>query len=168
MSFVSTTAYTRSHTSTFASDNMRNVLRDIIRDHGLDPTALMDSFERVLGRAIRTWMETGHLQKITIEFYRPGTGKLDTRWDFPIRYDGNGSDDMWVDWDHLHSSMAKAQPPSRDCRYEVILSTKPGRPDVDGMASCQFRPTDGLVARETGTVIATPDIMASATYWRAA
>ena len=42
-------------------------------------------------------METGHLTKLIIEFYQPGSNTASGRWDFPIRYDGTDIDDMWVD-----------------------------------------------------------------------
>lgn len=163
-----TTTFTRAHTATFVADNMRNVLRDIIRENGLDPTRLMDLWDGPTGDAARIWLEGGYLKKITIEFYRPGSLRAATRWDFPIRYDGSGvDDDMWVDWQHLRRTLAKAAPPPSDCVYCVILRLWPGAPDVPGMGDAKLRSTEGLVSRETGTVIATPDIMISIRYWRA-
>ena len=37
---------------------------------------------------------------------------------------------------------------------------------MPGTAAAEFLSLNGLVAREAGTVIATPDIMASATYYK--
>jgi hypothetical protein len=45
-----------------------------------------------------------HLQKFIIEFYKRGTTVALGRWDFPIRYDGNGVDEMWVDRQFLQQS----------------------------------------------------------------
>lgn len=165
---MSTTfAYGRTQTAIFASDNMRNVLKLIVRENGLNPTKLLDDWP-TLERGIRMWLESGHLYEIVIEFFDPVTDALKGRWDFPIRYDGDGGDDMWVDWDHLERSLAKAAPPPAGCTYTVWLRTHAGRPDVAGFTTGSLRSTSGLVGREAGTVIATPDIMASAKYWRAA
>ena len=58
--------------------------------------------------AARAWLEAGHLQKFIIEFYRPGTTRhASARWDFPIRYDGNGVDQLWVDRHFLKALLAK-------------------------------------------------------------
>ena len=163
-----TFTYNRTHTSIFVADNMRNVVRDIIKWSGLDQTQLVDDWG-VLGNAVRIWLGTGDLLEITIEFYCPGDGALLSRWDFPISYDGSGvDDDMWVAKDHIRRTVEKAPPVPSNARYRVILSTQPGRQDVPGMSSTTYRSTDGMVSRNSGTAVATPDIMASIKYWRAA
>jgi hypothetical protein len=163
---VTTRAYARVHTATFVSDKMRNLLKVLVRNHGLDPQSLVDAWSEWVDRAVRTWLETGDLTDIVIEFYQPGSSVAAARWDFPIRYDGNGLDEMWVDRDFFEESFFKAERPPAGCIYRVVLQTKPGRPDVPGLGPTEFRALNGLVAREAGTVIATPDIMASARYYR--
>jgi len=163
---VSTFTYTRTHTAAFVADHMRNQLVRIIQAAGLSPIALVDDWE-VLGTAARTWLETGYLTGLTIEFHKPGSSKLELRWDFEIDYTGNGVDnDMWVDKDHLRRTIDKAGQPPSDCNYTILLSTRPGRPNVQGMNSASFRSTAGLVSRATGTAIATHDITAGLNYWR--
>lgn len=165
---VSTFTFTRTHTAAFVADHMRNQLVRIVQAAGLSPTALVDDWE-VLGRAARTWLETGDLLGLTIEFYKPGSSKLELRWDFDITYEGSGvDDDMWVDRDHLRRTIEKAGSPPPGCTYGLILSTRRGRPDVSGMSSTTYRSTEGLVSRATGTAIATHDIMAGLRYWRPA
>jgi hypothetical protein len=165
---VSTFTYTRTHTSAFVSDHMRNQLTRIVQAAGLSPQNLVDDWE-VLGRAVRTWLESGHLEMVTIEFHRPGSSELQLRWDFPIAYAGSGvDDDMWVDREHLQRTIEKVGRPPSGCTYTIILTTKPGRPDVQGMSSCTKRSTAGLVSRATGTAIATHDITAGLNYWRPA
>lgn len=160
-------AYARTHTATFVSDNIRNVVRDIIREGGLNPTKLMDDWQTV-GPAIKTWLESGHLKKIVIEFYVEGSSKVSARWDFPITYDGSGvDDDMWVSKDVIRT-IAKASKPPSNAIYRVILINSPGRPDMPGMVDTEFKSTDGMVCRSAGTSIATSDIMAGLQYWRAA
>lgn len=166
MTSVKTTTYTRTHTAAFVSDKMGNLLKRLVHQLGFDPQHLLDEWSGWVGHAARTWLETGDLLSIIIEFYLPGSNDAAARWDFPIRYDGNGIDEMWVDRDFFEESFVKAEAPPKGCLYRIALSTRPGRPDIPGVSSITLRSTAGLVARETGTVIATSDIMASARYYR--
>jgi hypothetical protein len=56
MTAVSTHAYARAHTAAFVSDKMRNLLKILIRYHGLDPTALVDAWTSWVDRAARAWL----------------------------------------------------------------------------------------------------------------
>lgn len=166
MSAVSVHAYARSHTSVYASDKLRNFLKLLVRHYGLDPQGVVDAWSDWVDHAARTWLDSGHLESIVIEFYRPGYDTADARWDFPIRYDGNGVDEMWVDRLFFEESFAKAEAPPAGCLYRIVLFHKPGEPYVSGLSSTTMRSINGLSSREVGTVIATPDIMASARYYR--
>lgn len=168
MSAVSTYTYARIHTAIYASDKLRNFLKLLVRYYGLDPQGVIDAWSDWVDRAVRFWLETGDLTYIAIEFYWPGSDEAVARWDFPIRYDGDGSDEMWIDPVFFQESLSKAKAPPRGSSYRIVLFTKTGRPDVPGLnlTSTTMRSTMGLVARETGTVIFTPDIMASARYYR--
>ncbi|MBO6655889.1 MAG: hypothetical protein JJ934_03295 [Pseudomonadales bacterium] len=169
MSSTFTLTYSRTHTAVFVSDSIRNVLRDIVIEGGLKPTRLVDSWGGNLGRAIRTWLESGDLISISLEFYMPGSDDAVARWDFPIKYDGSGADDdMWVSKRHIKNTIAKADKPPQGAVYRVIATHRPGAADVDGMVDAEFKSTTGLVCRSTGTAIATPDIMAGMKYWRTA
>jgi hypothetical protein len=159
-------AYARAHTAAYVSDKMRNLLKILIRFHGLDPTALVDAWTAWVDHAARVWLESGDLLKIIIEFYKPYARVASARWDFPIRYDGNGVDEMWVDREFFEGSFAKAAPPPVGCVYRVLLLPRPGACALPGLIDAEFLALNGLVAREAGTVIATPDIMASMTYYR--
>ncbi len=165
MTVTTTSAYTRAHTAKFLSDKMRNLLKYLIQHYDLCPVKLVDAWTSWVDRAARSWLETGHLEKFVIEFYVPGAAKASARWDFPIRYDGNGADDMWVDQDFYIGSFAKSQTPPSNAIYRVLLQPKRGAPDI-GLADAQYLALGGLVAREAGTAIATPDLMASMTYYR--
>lgn len=166
MSSVKTTTYARTHTAAFVSDKMRNLLKRLVYHGGLDPQQLLDAWSAWADRAVRTWLETGDLVAIVVEFYQPGSAVAAARWDFPIRYDGNGVDQMWVDREFFEESFPKAEPPPKGCSYRIALLTKNGCPDVPGVGDTTLRSTNGLVAREAGTVVATPDIMATARYYR--
>ena len=165
---VSTFTYTRTHTAAFVADHMRNQLKRIVQAAGLSPEQLADDWT-VVGPAARTWLESGHLEVVTIEFFKPGSSTLELRWDFPVTYDGSGvDDDMWVDRDHVQRTIDKVGRPPVGCTYRIILSCKRGRPDVSGMSSTTHRSTAGLVSRSTGTAIATHDITTGLNYWRPA
>jgi HORMA domain-containing protein len=166
MTATTVSAYARTHTAAFVSDKMRNLLKILIQFHKLDPTVLVDAWTGWVDRAARTWLESGDLTKIVIEFHKPGATVALARWDFPIRYDGNGVDEMWIDRAFLQDSFAKSTPPPAGCIYRILLSHLPGAPHVSGTEDVGFLSLNGLVAREAGTVIATPDIMASMTYYR--
>lgn len=166
MSAVAVRSFTRTHTSVFVSDKLRNFLKILVRHYGLNPQGVVDAWSEWVDRAARTWMETGHLEAIVIEFYQPGSTITSARWDFPIRYDGNGVDEMWVDRVFLEASFAKSKAPPAGCLYRIVLVTDPNRPDIPGVGPTTFRSVNGMAARDAGTVIATPDVMASARYYR--
>jgi len=81
MTSTHTFTFTRTHTATFASEAMRNVLRDIIRAVGLDPVDLINSWS-LNGRAARTWLQSGHLRVLVLEFGSSG--------EFVGRFRGSG------------------------------------------------------------------------------
>lgn len=166
MSAVATRAYARVHTAVFASDKLRNFLKLLVRKYGLDPQGVIDAWSKWVNRAARTWFESGHLSEITIEFYRPGSDSTEARWDFPIRYDGNDVDEMWIDREFFEDSITKSKAPSSDCTYRIVLRTLPNEPPVPGVGSTTLRSIKGLVSREIGTIVSTPDIMASGRYYR--
>ena len=145
---------------------MRTFLKLLVNHYGLDPQGVVDAWTNWVDRAARAWLESGDLLSIVIEFYRPNADTASARWDFPVRYDGNGADEMWVDRAFFQDAIAKATAPPSGCTYRILLTTKEGRPDVAGVSSTSFLSINGLTAREAGTIIATPDLMASARYYR--
>lgn len=164
--YAFTREFARTNSVVFLSDNLRNALREIIREYGLNPNNLMQDWT-LMEVGIRTWLHSGHLESIVIEFFKPGASTASARWDVPIGYDGSGVvDDMWLDKDYLRQLIAKSKRPTTDCVYRIILVTSPGKPWVDGFTSCTFLSTGSLAARHAGTVIATGYMTAGVTYWR--
>ena len=158
--------FTQTHSIVFLSDNLRNSLREVIREYGLSPNKLMQEWETI-ERGIQTWLRSGHLKNIVVEFFKPWTSTAAARWEFPVRYIGSGvDDDMWLDKSYLRQLIAKAARPPTDCTYRIILCNDSGAPQVDGFSSCPFLSTGQLAARQAGTVIATGYMTAGATYWR--
>lgn len=165
MTNTNATTYARTNTAIYVADKMRNLMKSLVINAGLDPKALVDAWSGWVHDAARKLMESGHLKTIVIEFYTPGAANASGRWDFPIRYDANGVDEMWVDTEYFKSSFEKAPKPPSNCVYRILLVEAPGAPDV-GLTSVNFLGLNGLSPREAGTVIATPDIMTSAAYYR--
>lgn len=160
-----TQAYARTHSIVFMSDNLRNSLREIIRENGLDPSRLMQDWQEIQN-GVRTWLDSGHLKSVIVEFFRPGSTVASARWEFPVLYTGSGvEDDMWLDKNYLRQLVAKAARPPSDCSYRIILSVRNGAPSVDGFGPCSLLSTGNLSARQAGMVIATGHLTASVTYW---
>jgi HORMA domain-containing protein len=161
-----THAFSRAHSILFLSDNLRNTLREVVRENGLDPNKLMQDWETI-ERGIRVWLEDGDLNNIVIEVFKPGSSTAAARWEFPIGYNGSGvEDDLWLDKFYLRQLIAKSARPTTDCNYRILLCTAPGAKSVPGFVSCRFLSTGQLAARQAGTVIATAHMTAGATYWR--
>ncbi len=158
--------FVRSHSIVFFSDSMHTALRELIRENGLDPDKLMQEWATI-ERGVRTWLDSGHLNNIVVEFYTPWSSVASARWDFPVGYGGSGvDDDMWLDKDYLRKLIAKSARPTRDCIYRILLCTDAGAPAVSGFTSCSFLGTGRLSARQAGTVIATGHMTAGITYWK--
>ena len=163
---VHTATYAQVHSIVFLSDNLRNTLREVIRENGLSPDKLMQDWETI-ERGIRTWLESGHLMRILVEFLKPGATEVSALWEFPIAYSGSGvDDDMWLDKSYLRQLIAKSKRPTGDCIYRIVLSTSNEAPHVNGFSECVLRSTGQLVPRQAGTVIATPHMTAGVTYWK--
>jgi Bacterial HORMA domain 2 len=159
-------SFAQTHSITFLSDNLRNTLREVIRENGLSPEKLMQDWETI-ENGIRTWLYSRHLMTIVVEFFQPQASFASARWEFPISYSGSGvDDDMWLDNSYLRQLIAKSSRPTSNCTYRVIFCTKPGAPTVAGMSDCSFLSTGQMAARQAGTVIATPHLTAGVTYWR--
>jgi hypothetical protein len=159
-------SFTQTHSIVFLSDNLRNTLREIIRENGLSPEKLMQDWETI-ERGIKTWLGSGHLKNIIVEFFKPGASTASARWEFPVGYTGSGvDDDMWLDKAYLRQLIAKAARPTSDCTYRILLCNDPGAAIVYGFVDSPFLSTGQLAARHAGTVIATGHLTAGATYWR--
>ncbi|KGE01843.1 hypothetical protein [Rhizobium sp. YS-1r] len=163
---VSTHNYTRTNTAIYVSDKVRNLMRLLIINYGLDPTELVDAWSDWVQDAARQWMEDGDLRGFAIEFYKPGASAVSARWEFPIRYDGSDIDQMWIDTDFLKGTFAKAPAPPAGCTYRILLQPTANARPLPGIGDASKLSLAGLTAREAGTVIGTPDIMASARYYR--
>lgn len=159
-----TVAITYTHTVTYVTTKMMLTLKEIIREIGLDPARFTDSWDSN-ERAISTWLSSRHLQRVTLEVYDPRTNALVTRWDMDVLYASVGDGALWVDTAAVRYSIAKAGLVASYCRYDIILTTAPGRPDVIGWGSGDFRSTEGFNRYAVGATIGGNGLSAQAAYW---
>ena len=158
--------YSRTHSVTYVADNILRSLKDIIRMSCLDPINFVDSRNSHM-LALRTWLESGHLQRIVLEIFDPMTDRLIVRWDIDIVYawsSGDGS--FYTDTEQLKYHIRKAGVAPEHAHYRLVMDTKPGRPDVNGWSSTTFRSNEGMVRQSLGSTVEHSGLGANAAYWR--
>lgn len=161
-----TLAYARSHTAAFLSDKIAGLMRRLVNAYGFDARAVADAWNEWIDTAARAWMESGHLIAFKIQFHMPGEALVRGGMEFLVRYDGNGEAELYVDEDHFRQTIAKAEAPPAGALYRIVLATSPGAPAVKGVGDAPPFSMGTLIAREAGSVIVTPDLMASARYYK--
>ena len=164
MSTVAVYSYT--HSVTYVADNILKSLKDIIRMSGLNPSGLVDSWDSNM-LALRTWLESGHLQRVVLEVFDPKTNHLIVRWDIDIVYawsSGDGS--FWTDTEQLRYHIRKAGIAPENTSYQLVMDNKSGHPDVEGWSPTSFRSKAGMVRQSFGSTIEHSGLGASAAYWR--
>lgn len=163
---TSVAVYSYTHSVTYVANNILKSLKDIIRLSGLDPAKLVTGWESNM-RALRTWLDSGHLQRVVLEIYDPKTDGLITRWDVDIVYCwSSGDGTFWTDTDQLKYHIRKAGVAPGEASYRLLMDNKPGRPDVEGWSPTNYRSTDGMVRQSLGATIEHSGLGASTAYWR--
>jgi len=158
--------YSYTHSVTYVADNILKSLKDIIRLSGLDPAKLVNSWDSNM-RALRTWLDSGHLQRVVLEIYHPETDALITRWDVDVVYSwSSGDGSFWTDTEQLKYHIRKAGVSPSVAGYRLLMDNKDGRPDVEGWSTTSYRSTDGMVRQSLGSTIEHSGLGASAAYWR--
>jgi hypothetical protein len=158
--------YSKTHSVTYVADNILKSLKDIIRLSGLDPSEFVGDWQTNM-RAVRTWLESGHLNRIMLEIYNPKTDALIERWDIDVAYGGAGGDgSFWLDTEQLKYAIRKAGVAPSEARYCLKIDTKEGRPDVAGWSRGQCRSTSGMVRQSLGATIEHGALSASTSYLR--
>lgn len=164
MTSVAVNTYT--HSVTYVADNILKSFKDIVRLSGLDPGKLAADWETNM-RALKTWLGTGDLQSVVLEVFNPRTGALIVRWDIDVVYNwSSGDGSFWTDTEQLKYHIRKAGVAPADASYDILLHTKPGRPDVQGWGKGAYRSTDGFVRHSLGTTIDHSGLGGNAAYWR--
>lgn len=166
MSAVAVFSYTQS--VVYVADNILKSLKDIIRLSGLNPAKLVNDWA-VLLRGLSAWIESRHLESVTLEIFDPKTNGLLFRWDIEVVYTWDVSaGTFWTDTDQLKWAIKKAGLVPSQADYRVLVRNKPGQPAVSGWSSCTLRSTDGMVRQSLGTTVEHNGLSANTTYWRKA
>lgn len=164
MTTVAVYSYTQS--VTYVADNILKSLKDIIKLSGLSPQALIGDWE-VLLRGISRWIESGHLETVTLEIYNPKTGQLLTRWDIDVSYTWSSeAGNFWTDTEQLKYALKKSGILPNQAEYSVLVHNKPGRPEVDGWGNGTYRCTSGMIRQSLGGTIEHNGLGANTSYWR--
>ena len=160
--------YSRVNSVTYVADNILKSLKDIIRLSGMDPTNFVNNTE-VNMRGIKAWLESEDLEKIILEVYNPNTNNLVLCWEIDVNYSwSSGDSSFWTDTDQLRWAIRKAGVAPKSAKYDLLLRTTPGRPDVPGWSRATARSKDGMVRQSLGSTIEHNGLGASASYWRQA
>jgi Bacterial HORMA domain 2 len=163
---VSVRSYT--HSVTYVTDNILKSLKDIIRLSGLDPANLAGAWGTI-ERGVRTWITSGHLERIVLEVYDPRTNALVNRWDVEISYEWTGGDgEFWTDTEAIRFAIKKAGVAPGTARYDLKATLKSGSPDVVGWSATTLRGTAGMVEQRIGTTLEGSGLSGGFSYYRRA
>jgi hypothetical protein len=161
---TSTFVVSYTHTVTYVSTKMLFLLKEIIREIGLDPANFANDWDSC-ERAISTWLASRHLERVRLEVYDPRTDRLVTAWDIDVVYGTVGDGSLWVDAGAVRYAIAKAGLVPSACLYEIKMTNRQGRPDVYGWYPCQFRSTAGFRRYSLGATIGGNGLSAQTAYW---
>ena len=160
--------YSRTQSVTYVSDNILKSLKDIIRLSGMDPTNFVNNAQ-INMRGIKAWLESEDLKQVILEIFNPISNELILRWDIDVRYSWLAGDgNFWTDTDQLRCAIRKAGIAPSTAKYDLLLRTKPGRPNVAGWSPATLRSTQDMVRQSLGLTIEHNGLGASAAYWRQA
>jgi len=165
MTTVTVNTYT--HSVTYVADNILKSLKDILVLSGLDPTNMTDSWQtKLLG--IKTWLQSGHLERVSLEIFDPRDDELILRWDLEVVYGWSASGDgnFYTDTDLFKYHIRKTGLIPSQARYRIILQNKDGRPDVPGWGPADYKSTYGMVKQSLGSAIEHHGLGTNAGYWR--
>ena len=157
--------YNTTHTVTYVTGKMLLILKEIIREIGLDPAKLADDWG-ALEKGISTWLRSQHLKQVTLEVYDAKTDKLVTRWDLDVVYGYGNDETFWADTESIRYSIEKAGAVPSQCKYRFIVSNADGRPDLDGWSRCTARSTEGFQRYSIGASVGGNGIGTDVSYWK--
>ena len=145
MSATTTITYNSTHTVSYVTDKILYLLKEIIREIGLDPGKLMDNWAS-LERGVSAWLRSQHLEKVRLEISDSKTGALVSPWDLEVIY-GYMAAMVRSGLTRLPSginNIQKAGVVPSQCVYRFIVFTLPGRPAVAGWGPCEPLSLEGF------------------------
>ena len=150
---------------TYITDKMLFLLKEIIRDIGLDPAKFASDWA-TYENAVRTWLASRHLERIRLEVYDPANNALVTFWDIDVVYATVGDGSLWVDAAAVRYAIIKAGHTPSSCRYDIKRDQQAGPPGRAGMGdrARSDRPK-GLGATAVGSAVGGNGLSAEVAYW---
>lgn len=162
----STAVFSYTHSVTYVADNILKSLKDILVLSGLDPAKLAGEYA-VLHAGIKQWIESKHLERVTLEVFHPKTDALLFRWDIEMSYTWSSeAGSFWTDTDQLRYAIKKQGVAPSEAKYRIAAKSKPGRPSVAGWSDTELLSTAGMVRQSIGTTVEHNGLGANAAYWR--
>jgi hypothetical protein len=161
---TSTFVISYAYTVTYVTTKMLLMLKEIIREIGLDPSNFVNDWDSN-ERAISTWLASRHLERVTLEVYDPRNDALVARWDIDVVYASVGDGSLWVDTAAIRYAIIKAGLVPSACRYDIKVKNKQGRPAVQGWGPCDFRSTEGFKRYTLGATVGGNGLAAQTAYW---
>lgn len=162
---TSVAVYSYTHSVTYVADNILKSFKDIIRLSGLDPASFVETWDSTMA-ALKTWLQSGHLERVVLEVFDPSTNGLIGRWDVDVAYGEAGDGSFWTDTEQIRYAIRKAGLWPSQARYRLLMHNRDGRPDVAGWAPAEYRSTDGFVRHSLGSTVEHSGLSGSAAYWR--
>jgi len=160
-----TSAATFTNVTTYFADKMLLLLGNIIRDSGLD-MANFSCRRGEIEKGIKTWIQSGHLRKVTLEIFKPGTKTLLRRWDLDWDKCDAAESGFWVDVADIRYHLKKSGVIAKDCPYGFLFDCKPGYKPLPGWTRVHYADTTGLTLHSLGTTISAGGYGSRAAYWR--
>jgi HORMA domain-containing protein len=164
-SATSTSVVTLVYVATHFTDKMLLLLGNIIRESGLSMT-YFTSNRATLERGIKTWLLSGHLRKVTLEVFKPGTQTLIQRWDLDWDKCDAAETLFWVDVVDIRYHIKKTGVIPSTCGYNFLVDTAPGHPAVAGWGTGTYADTSGLKQYSLGTTISGGGYGSRTTYYK--
>jgi hypothetical protein len=162
----STAVFSYTHSVTYVADNILKSLKDILVLSGLDPQKLA-SDRTVLHAGIKQWIESKHLERVTLEVFHPSTDALLFRWDIEMSYTwSTEAGAFWTDTDQLRYAIRKQGVAPSEAKYRILASSKAGKPAVAGWSDTELRSTSGMLRQSVGATVEHNGLGANAAYWR--
>lgn len=157
---------TYTHTATYIASKMMLTLKEIVRESGLDPGFLSNSW-KPLEEGVAVWIRSRHLQGIMLEVYRLNNEELSARWDLEVSYaTSNGTDgSFYTDTELIRKSIAKVGLKPANCGYRFLVSTADGAPVLAGWTTRALLSTDNFVRYSVGSQIGAPGASVETSYW---
>ena len=162
---VATRVSTRTHTANYLSGEILGAFSDILAHLGLSGQAFGEQWPST-EQALLVWIEEGSLESVRLECVASTGAKA--FFEVTVKYDSSGTGE----WQFVSQQLAlarcrvKFESMPRTSTYRLLVWTKPWRTHISGWTETTAGSTDGMVARNFGTLASAPHASTSLRYYR--